>query len=55
MQESYYIDLDYATFAIDVKDSIVVEAPPIAKWIIGKSYAEVSRWVDRKHGIIKLL
>jgi hypothetical protein len=32
----YYIDIKYACFGIKAKNDIVVEAPPIAKWAIGK-------------------
>ncbi len=49
----YQITLPYACFGIDVIDNIVIEAPPIAKWMIGNSIGGVCLWVSKKNGTIK--
>ena len=50
----YRISLPYATYGITTgDDGIVIEAPPIAKWMKGEFILDVIRWVKRKHGIIK--
>jgi len=51
------IDLPYACFGIVIKSNVIVEAPPIARWMIGRQWkSTVERWVRRKGGIcVKLL
>ena len=31
-----YVLLPYATFALRITDGVVAEAPPIARWAVGK-------------------
>lgn len=40
----------YATYAIKVTNGIVVDAPPIAKWMIGESESHILRWVNTRGG-----
>lgn len=47
------IDVRYACFGIETVDEVVVSAPPIARWMLGKSVWYVLRWVKRKHGAYK--
>ena len=54
---SYYIELPYAVFLISHYDDngVVFEAPPVAKWMIGKQITSALSWVRGKKGkIIKL-
>ena len=46
------IELSYAVFAVAIKAGIVVDAAPIARWMIGKARLDVEAWVRRKSGII---
>jgi len=53
METLYWIDVNYACYGIIVKNGIIIEAPPIAKWATGKSFKEFQRFVQRKNGKIK--
>jgi len=46
--ELFYISLDHATYGLVVKDGVVVEAPPIAKWAVGKTETEVMAYLETK-------
>lgn len=48
------IDLPYACAGIVVKDGFVIEAAPIFKWMIGKSFEYISFWVHTKGGKIRM-
>ena len=48
----YNIDLSYANYGIVVDRDIVIEAPPIAKWMVGKNISVISTWVIKKRGIM---
>lgn len=39
------MSLSYATYGLVVKDHMIVAAPPIAAWMIGKSEIVVIRWL----------
>lgn len=43
-----WVSLDYATYGIAVEGGRVVEAPPIAKWMVGKDEHIVADWLRRK-------
>lgn len=51
---TYQVDLSHACFGVMVDNQTgrVVEAAPIAKWMIGKFYTEVRLWVEGKGGKI---
>ena len=53
MTDCYWISLSYATYGVIVRDGIVVEAAPIAHWMIGKHWSYCSRWVIRKGGEVR--
>ena len=55
MKSWAYIKLPYATFAIELDLNIVVAAPPIAKWMVGKEFDEINKWVTKKKGTCKLI
>jgi hypothetical protein len=44
------IELPYATFAIKVRDDVVIDAAPIAAWMIGKRLPFIKRWIEQKGG-----
>lgn len=48
------IKLGYACYWVEVsrETGAVEDAPPIARWMIGKHYEEVWRWVERKSGSV---
>lgn len=48
----YQVDIGYACFGVCVKDNVVVDVAPIGKWMIGKSFIQVQKWVQRKNGNI---
>ena len=53
-EHGWYIDLEYATFGLIEKNGIVVEAPPIAKWAVGKRMASVLTYYrDKKASIME--
>lgn len=47
--------LPYATYGLIVKDGIIVDAPPIARWLIGKTTAFARLWIRDKRGAASLL
>lgn len=49
MKRWVWVSLDYATFGLAVQDGVVVEAPPIAHWTIGKNESVVAAYY-RKRG-----
>lgn len=44
----YYISLNYATFAIESKDGVIVRTAPIAKWAKGKKEYYVIDYYRKK-------
>ena len=54
-KNTYRIELPYACFGIETNDwGIVVDAPPIARWMIGKQVnLEIRRWINKKGGKIE--
>lgn len=49
------VELPYATFGIRFEGAKVVEAAPIARWMIGKQYEAINAWVMSKGGTMKTL
>lgn len=47
--------LSYATFGLNIKDEIIADAPPIAKWAIGKNWIEVGKYYRGKKAEFKLI
>lgn len=46
-----WVSLPYATFGIAVRDGVVVDAAPIARWAIGKSERRVADYYRRKGAV----
>ncbi len=51
----YQITPHYACFGIEIKGAKVIDAAPIGKWMIGKSFVSVAEWVNKKGGTIKIV
>lgn len=49
------VTLPYACFGVVLSGGQVVEAAPIAQWMIGKPFSFVVKWVERKGGWIRRL
>lgn len=47
------VELPYAVFRVDYQYGTVVDAAPIARWMIGKPYPMVLGWVKRKGGTVQ--
>jgi hypothetical protein len=52
---TYQIDTGYACFGIVLRGGECIEAAPIAKWMIGKSFTEIATWVKKKNGKIEVV
>ncbi len=52
---SCIVKLPYATFGIRVEEGKVIKAPPIAKWMVGKTVLEVRAWVKGKKGTVDII
>lgn len=50
-----WVSLPYATFGIAVADGVVVEAPPIAKWAVGRDERGVAGYYRRRGAKIQPL
>ena len=44
----YRITTNYACFAIITKDNLVIKAPPIAKWTVGKNIDSILNYYKNK-------
>lgn len=55
MSKWIWVSLPYATYGIEVEDGIVIDAAPIARWMIGKDTQTVRNWIAKKGGVWKML
>lgn len=46
----WQIDVPHACFGVVVYDDRVIQAPPLAKWMIGQLWWLVCGWIRRKQG-----
>ena len=46
----YLVQNYYSCYGVYVSGGVVVDAPPIAKWMIGKEWKNVTRWIRSKRG-----
>jgi len=44
------VDLPYACYGITVSNGIVIDAAPIAKWMLGKNWNDIKYWILMKNG-----
>ena len=45
-----WVSLPYATFGIKVMEGRVIDAAPIASWMIGKETSFIREWILKKNG-----
>ncbi|MFI7470549.1 hypothetical protein [Nonomuraea sp. NPDC049646] len=50
-----WVSLPQATFAVITRDGLVVDAAPIAQWLVGKREREVAAYLRRKGAVFKPL
>lgn len=51
----FYIDVHYACYGIKSENNIVTIAPPIAKWMIGKTLQQIKPFLlENKAKVIEL-
>jgi hypothetical protein len=50
MKELYVADIGYACFGVVVEDDIVKDAPPIARWLLGKNVEKLKSYVKQRNG-----
>jgi hypothetical protein len=50
MKELYVADIGYACFGVVVEDDIVKDAPPIARWLLGKNVEKLKNYVKQRNG-----
>ena len=55
MREYYRINIPYSSFVITVRDGMVVEVDPTARWMAGKELKKVIEWVRCKHGTVAVI
>ncbi len=51
----YQIELPYSCYGVEVENEKVTDAPPLAGWMVSKSWESVQEWVKKKGGIVKVL
>lgn len=49
------VSMRWATFALGAQDGVIAQAPPIARWTVGKTEAEVARYYRRKGAQFEVL
>lgn len=48
MEQWIWVSLRHATFGLAVRDGVVVDAPPIARWTLGKDERRVADYYRRR-------
>jgi len=48
----YTIDTGYVCFCLEIENSIVIHAPGMAKWTIGKNWSEIEEYYKNKNAKI---
>lgn len=55
MSDCWQVTLPYATFGIVVADGQVIDSAPIARWTVGRSWADVAAYFRRRQAKISQL
>lgn len=56
MERMFWIDVGYACFGIISRDGIIVDAAPIARWMVSKRLTEVKPWLlARKAKVVEVM
>lgn len=50
-----YVSLPHATYALGIEHGLVREAPPIARWAVGRHWGDVESYLRRKRATIRVL
>jgi len=50
MEKLYRVVIHYACFGFTALDGVVVEAPPIAHWIVGRRVVDIISYYERVKG-----
>lgn len=50
MEKLYRVVIHYACFGFTAVDGVVVEAPPIAHWIVGRRVVDIISYYERVKG-----
>jgi hypothetical protein len=54
-RRDFWINLHYAVVGITVRGDVVTDAPPLARWMVGKSLLDIKPWlVQRKAKVIEI-
>lgn len=53
MERCFWIDIKYACFGIVSREGIVIDAPPIARWMVYKRLTDIKPWLLDKGAIVK--
>jgi hypothetical protein len=48
----YHVRMQEIEYDLMLQEGIVIGSPSIGKWMIGKSYWTVLKWIERKGGRI---
>lgn len=48
----YHIRMPNVEYDIMLQEAIVIGSPPIGKWMLGKSYWTVLKWIEKNNGKI---
>lgn len=51
-EQLLWIDLPYACYGLVIEDNVVMDAPPIARWMIGKHVIYVANWLYGKKAVV---
>ena len=56
METLLWVSLSYGTYGLVVEDDQIKEAPPIARWMIGKSFKKaILPWLRKRGARIKIV
>lgn len=52
----YWINIPYACGGVELDaENFVIKTPPIFRWMRGRRFAEIRKWVDQKGGTVEPL
>ena len=48
----YCVTTNYFCCRVDIDNDTVVDAAPIMKWSVGKSWTYIKQWIQKKKGTV---
>ena len=48
----FWVDIGYGTFYLGAKNGVVIEAAPIANWMINKTLEEIKPWLVKREASV---